>query len=140
MFGSGENTVAPTSILPSRSFCFAVLYIRVGAFCCCASSGAALKKSAQDRAIQVVASEERFLAIGFSLRRSNSPDAPQSYYSAFLLECGSRLLSVKRNLSCILASSLKNSFRCVIAGSLYCSRFYHLPIHFHPKVIPYESV
>src|SRR5213595_108367 len=36
MFGSGENTVAPTSILPSRSFCFAVLKIRAGAFCCCA--------------------------------------------------------------------------------------------------------
>src|SRR5579863_4087077 len=35
MFGSGENTVAPTSDFPSRSFCLAVLKMRTGVFSCC---------------------------------------------------------------------------------------------------------
>src|SRR5579859_69514 len=34
MFGSGENTVAPTIGFPSRSFCLAVLKMRTGVFSC----------------------------------------------------------------------------------------------------------
>src|ERR1017187_1517398 len=34
ILGSGEKTVAPTSGLPSFSFCFAVLYSGADVFCC----------------------------------------------------------------------------------------------------------
>ena|SRR5205807_6631981 len=64
MFGSGENTVAPTIVFPSRSFCFAVLNIRIGAFCCCAC---APPKAIQDTATQIVVSEREYRAfIGVS--------------------------------------------------------------------------
>ena len=71
MFGSGEKTVAPTSVLPSRSFCFAVLKIRADPFCCCprAPCGAISGNIAQIAAMQIAISERgRLVLIGFSLR------------------------------------------------------------------------
>src|SRR5437588_13031166 len=64
MFGSGENTVAPTIVFPSRSICFAVLNIRTGAFCCCAC---APPKAIQETATQTGVSEREYRAfIGVS--------------------------------------------------------------------------
>src|SRR6266704_112218 len=72
MLGSGEKTVAPIIVLPSRSFCFAVLKIRTAGFCCCtcASAGAMQHKSvAQDIAIQIVTSGAYRFVIGLLLGR-----------------------------------------------------------------------
>src|SRR5215472_6038606 len=67
MLGSGEKTVAPTIVLPSRSFCFAVLKIRSGCCICASPSAIEHKSAAQDMAIEIVAHEEYRFAIGFLL-------------------------------------------------------------------------
>src|SRR5215472_8646918 len=119
MLGSGEKTVAPTSGLPSRSFCLAVLKIRAGAFCCCAcaSPGAVEDKNApQDIARQIVASEEDHVAINVLLgrppRRKNPPRAGR--------------MILLRPLACVLreSNSLQKSINPPIlrgwTGSLTC--------------------
>src|SRR5690348_13462878 len=74
MLGSGEKTVAPTIVLPSRSFCFAVLKIRAGAFCCCPCASVirpppprTIQASAMQIAVVNIAVNEREyrLLIGF---------------------------------------------------------------------------
>src|SRR6516165_4333815 len=67
MLGSGEKTVAPTIVLPSRSFCFAVLKIRSGCCICASPSAIEHKSAAQDMAIEIVAHEEYRFAIGLLL-------------------------------------------------------------------------
>src|SRR5690348_10205215 len=54
MLGSGENTVAPTSALPSRSFCLAVLNMREFGPCCFVCAGG---MSAQQIKINVAISD-----------------------------------------------------------------------------------
>src|SRR6516162_1863524 len=110
MLGSGEKTVAPTIVLPSRSFCFAVLKIRSGCCICASPSAIEHKSAAQDMAIEIVAHEEYRFAIGFLLGHFFlSAEAPVAVRPNDTTPCtGSCLTSGNSTQKCINPPSLRS--------------------------------